>query len=72
MREGQPVFKVDQKQFEKNMNTIAIAIQASSSRTVKAMGLNAKDRTAVAQWQAGDAKNPGGDAAGHAQGQPRC
>ncbi|MEH2536496.1 MULTISPECIES: hypothetical protein [unclassified Bradyrhizobium] len=39
------MFKVDQQQFERNMNGIAGAIQASSSRTVKAKGLNAKDRT---------------------------
>lgn len=39
------MFKVDDLQFQKNMNGIAGAIQASSARTVKAMGLNAKDRT---------------------------
>lgn len=39
------MFKVDEAQLQRNMNLIAGAIQASSSRTVKAMGLNAKDRT---------------------------
>jgi hypothetical protein len=38
------MFTVDQR-WQKNMNSIAGAIQASSSRTVKAMGLNAKDRS---------------------------
>jgi hypothetical protein len=39
------VFKVDDQKFQKNMAGIAGAIQASSSCTVKAMGLNPKDRT---------------------------
>ena len=38
------MFTVD-PQWQKNMNGVAGAIQASSARTVKAMGLNAKDRT---------------------------
>ncbi|MCU1349579.1 MAG: hypothetical protein JWO56_2609 [Acidobacteria bacterium] len=35
----------DDPQFQKNMSGIASAIQASSGRTVKAMGLKAKDTT---------------------------
>lgn len=39
------MFMVDDKALQQNMNSIAAAVQASTGRTVKAMGLNAKDRT---------------------------
>ncbi len=35
----------DDPQFRKNMNAVAKSLESAAGRTVKAQGLNAKDRT---------------------------